>query len=189
MTSPWLDSPTRYGRITRFLHWTIALLLTWQFLGMIFKVTLGRRHELTSLFASDHKAVGTVLMVLILIRALWALAQWRKRPRYPATWLGRAAGAGHIVLYLLMLYIPTVALMREYGRTGALVLWGVEIFGERAEAISALTAPASASHGLMGWLLFTLILGHILMALVHQYHWRDQTLSRMAGRNAGTEPG
>ncbi len=156
---------------------------------MIFKVTLGRRHDLTALFASDHKAVGLTLMVLIAIRVIWALSQWRNRPRYPATWLGRAAAAGHIVLYLAMLYIPTVALMREYGRTGALVIRGVEVFSERAESIPWLIAPASASHGLMGWLLFTLILGHILMALVHQYHWRDQTLTRMAGRNrSGEEP-
>lgn len=188
MTSRWLDSPTRYGRVTRILHWGMAVLLAWQFLGMVFKVTLGRRHDLTALFASDHKSVGATLALLILLRVLWALGQWRRRPRYPATALGRAAVAGHAALYLLMLYIPTVALMREYGRTGELVVWGVQVFSGRAEAVPWLIAPASASHGLMGWLLFALIIGHVVMALVHQFHWRDQTLSRMAGRT-GTAGG
>ena len=32
-SSVWLDTPARYGRISRWLHWGMALLFAWQFIA------------------------------------------------------------------------------------------------------------------------------------------------------------
>jgi cytochrome b561 len=35
---PWKDTPTHYGRTSRWLHWRIGALLIWQLGGMTAKV-------------------------------------------------------------------------------------------------------------------------------------------------------
>ena len=37
-------------------------------------------------------------------------------------------------------------------------------------------------HGVLGWALLALIVGHMLMVLVHRYFWKDEVAQRMLGR-------
>lgn len=180
MASRWLDSPVRYGLTTRLLHWSIALLFAWQFAGMLIKITVGR-HPVTAFLVPTHKPIGTLLMLLIAARALWAFSQWRRRPGHPRTLVGRAATAGHAVLYALMIYVPAVALLREYGGTRAFAPWGIPVFSERAQEIGWMLTLANASHALLAWILLGLIAGHVAMVAVHQWWWRDDTLKKMTG--------
>src|SRR5690606_36021549 len=79
MTKQWRDSPTRYGAISRLLHWAMAALLGWQFMCMAVKLIVGRA-PLTSFLVGTHKSVGILLLTLGLLRVLWALAQRHRRP-------------------------------------------------------------------------------------------------------------
>lgn len=187
MASRWLDSPARYGLITRLLHWSIALMFVWQFTGMLIKITIGR-HPVTSFMVAQHRPMGTLLMLLIAGRAIWAFSQWRRRPAHPPTFVGRAATAGHAALYALMIYVPAIALLREFGRTRAFAPWGIPLFSERAEEIVWMVATANASHGLIGWILLAVIAGHIAMVAVHHWWWRDDTLRKMTGPTAPQNP-
>ncbi len=180
MTSRWMDSPQRYGLITRLLHWGMAALFAWQFLGMGVKLVLGR-HALTAFWVGTHKPVGTLLMLLILVRGLWGLSQWRQRPPHPHTLVGRAAVAGHALLYALMFYVPAVALLREYGSGRGFAPWGIPLFPATGEQIAWMLAPANLSHGLLAWTLLAVVAGHVAMVAVHQWLWRDATLEKMSG--------
>lgn len=180
MTSRWMDSPQRYGLITRLLHWGMAALFAWQFLGMGVKLVLGR-HALTAFWVGTHKPVGTLLMLLILVRGLWGLSQWRQRPPHPRTLVGRAAVAGHALLYALMFYVPAVALLREYGSGRGFAPWGIPLFPATGEQIAWMLAPANLSHGLLAWTLLAVVAGHVAMVAVHQWLWRDATLEKMSG--------
>ena len=40
-------------------------------------------------------------------------------------------------------------------------------------------APASALHSWLGWLLLLLVVGHISMALIHHFVWKDGLINRM----------
>ena len=62
--SRWLDSPLRYGLVSRLLHWSMAALLLWQFASMAVKNIVGR-HPLTAFMVGSHKPVGTLLMLLV----------------------------------------------------------------------------------------------------------------------------
>lgn len=181
MSFRWTDSPLRYGLVTRVFHWGMTALFAWQFLGMGVKLTLGR-HPLTAFLVGTHKPVGTTLMLLILLRGAWGLSQWRNRPPHPPTLAGRLAPLGHALLYALMLYVPTVALLREYGAGRGFAPWGVPLFPATGEQIAWLMAPANLSHGVIAWTLLALIAGHIAMVALHHFVWRDATLARMAGR-------
>lgn len=178
--SVWLDSPDRYGRISRWLHWGMALLFAWQFVGMGLRLALGRT-PLVSFFVGSHGSVGLLLLILVLLRGAWGLANRRRRPPHGTGWLGRAAALGHGALYLLMVVVPLLAFVRAYGSGRAFTwfntvpLWGA---GPKNEA---LVAPAVA-HGPLAWTLLALIVGHVAMVLLHRWMWRDQVAQRMVGR-------
>ena len=175
----WLDTPERYGLVSRALHWLMAGLFLWQFLGMGLRLALGR-HPVSAFFVGTHAPLGTLLFLLVLLRGAWGLANARRRPPHGPGLAGRAAWAGHLVLYALMLAIPTLALLRQYGSGRAFAPFGIPLMpgGER---IPALMAPANAAHGNLAWLLLALIAGHVAMVVVHRLRGQD-VLPRMAGR-------
>jgi cytochrome b561 len=177
----WVDSPNRYGYVTRILHWIMAALLAWQFLSMACKLVLGRT-PLTAFMVGSHGQIGTVLMLLIVLRVIWAVCNRRTRPPHEQTWMGRGARAGHGLLYALMFIVPALALVRQYGSDRPLVVFGMRLMEPQPTKIEWLMAPANAVHGLLAWALLALIAGHVVMVMVHHYRWRDDTVSRMIGK-------
>ncbi|MDO5705963.1 MAG: cytochrome b [Paracoccus sp. (in: a-proteobacteria)] len=178
-----MDSPARYGAVSRFFHWSIAGLMIWQFLGMAIKVMLGRDAALTGMIAGSHQSLGFVLFVLIVLRVIWALANLHRRPPHEAGLAGLAAKAGHVVLYALMILVPAVALIRAWGSDRAYVVFGWPVFPARAEGDVVQWAVDLGGnwHGEAGWLLAVLIVGHAVMAIWHTAVRRDGTMTRMAG--------
>lgn len=176
----WTDDGYRYGRITRLLHWVVAALLTWQFAGMAIKLIVGRA-PITAFWVGTHKGVGTMLMVLILVRAAWGLYNMARRPGHGGGLWGLAAKIGHLALYGLMLVVPAIALLRQYGSGKPLEVFGATVLNKGGAEIGWMTAPANAAHGLLAWVLLAAIAGHIAMVLVHRYVWNDGTTRRMLG--------
>ncbi|GAA5236652.1 cytochrome b [Verticiella sediminum] len=174
------DTPTGYGLISRCLHWGMALLFLWQFTGMILRITLGRT-PLVSFWVGTHASVGTLLFALVVLRIVWALLNLRHRPPHGGGTRGLAVRVGHAALYALMLVIPGLAILRAYGSGKGLNFFGMTLIEPTGVQVPALTAPASAFHGLLAWVLLAAIAGHIVMVIVHQRLWRDDVASRMMG--------
>lgn len=172
------DDPARFGLVTRVLHWTMAALFAWQFAGMIVKVTVGRS-PLTAFLVGTHGSVGALLLLLLAVRGLWGLYNLSRRPSYAPGFLGLAAVVGHLALYGLMLVVPMLALLRQYGSDRPFLFFGIELLPGRPEKIEWMMAPADLLHGVLGWTLLALIIGHILMVLVHRYVWNDGLVERM----------
>lgn len=176
------DTPLHYGTVSRALHWSIAVLMLWQFGGMLSKLALGRDHALTELLAGNHGQVGTVLFVLIVIRLIWAFGNRNQRPAPQPGLMGYAARLGHFAMYVIMLLVPVAALVRAWGGERAFAPFGFEIFPARAdsEVITAATEFGNNLHGEFAWILGILILGHVVMALFHHFVLRDGLLRRIA---------
>lgn len=174
----WMDNSAGYGYVSRFLHWSMALLFTWQFASALLRV-FADETPVQVFFWRTHHSIGFSLFVLVLLRGAWGLINARRRPAHAQSLLGRAAFAGHIALYALMVAVPLLAIVRAYGRGRGFPPFGVPLFTPTGVEIPALTAPANALHGLLGWTLLALVAGHIAMVLIHRYLWRDDTLSRM----------
>ena len=181
MTNPWRDNAERYGRVTRWLHWTIAAVLAWQFAGMAIKLIVGRA-PITAFWVGSHVSVGTLLFALIAARLVWALVERPRRPPHASGLVGRAAPWGHRLLYTLMLVVPTLALVRHLGAGRDLAPFGLMLIPGDGNRIDWLTAPADALHAPLAWLLLALIAGHVAMVAVHHFAWRDDTARRMIGR-------
>ena len=169
------DSAQRYGAVSRLLHWAMAALLVWQYLTVI----VPEGHFLESIVGGTHKATGLLLMVLVVIRLLWALFNSSRRPA-PVSTLSRF---GHLALYGLLFVIPFVALLRQYGSGREFVAFGMTIMTGFSDAkIEWMIAPASLLHGNLGWLLLVMVIGHVAMAFVHRRQGGEDVLARMIGR-------
>lgn len=173
-----LDNTQRYGLVTRALHWLMAAIFLWQFIGMGLRLALGRT-PLVGFFVSSHGALGAVLFVLVAIRILWGLLNRNRRPAYEHGLLGLLAKAGHLGLYALMVIVPGLALLRAWGSGRGFQPFGIPVFPATGEQIAWATAPANALHGVLAWVLLVLIAGHVFMVLVHQFIFRDNVASRM----------
>lgn len=178
---PWRDTPAAYGLVTRCLHWSMAALFAWQWLSMACRLIFGRT-PVTAVMVGSHAAVGTVLLILVLVRIGWFLANRQHRPSHQGDRLAGLARAGHALLYALMLVIPAIALLRHYGAGRPLSILGVPVLQARPEKIEWMIAPANAVHGWLGWLLLAVVVGHVGAVLLHRFVWRDGVTARMLGR-------
>ena len=177
------DSHERYGVISRPVHWGMAALMLWQFSGMLSKITLGKDSALTKALSGNHTEIGTLLLILIVFRIVWAFLNRNNRPPHEKGLAGLAAKAGHLALYALMALVPVTAVIRAWGGEWGYSPFGIQIFAGREpdQVITTATAIGSNFHGELAWIMGALILGHIFMALAHHLLARDGTLKRMAG--------
>lgn len=158
------DTNERYGAVSCFLHWGMALLFLWQFLTASAHAFLDDT-PVEEFMWSSHKPLGLLLLILVAIRGLWALANISRRPHS----VSMAAKLGHIALYLLMFVIPTLALLRQYGSGRAFEPFGLPLMqGSPGDKIEWMMMPANLLHGFLGWTLLALVIGHIVMAWVHR---------------------
>ena len=172
------SAPTRYSRVSRYLHWGMALLFVWQFATVGARV-LFPESMLDELLWGTHRPLGALLMLLVLVRLVWALLERSSRP--PA--LNAAARFGHLALYALMVVVPLIGLIRQYGSGRAFSPFGIPLMpGFEGDRIEWMTALGSNFHGLLGWTLLVLIVGHAGMAIWHRRAGDQDALARMAPR-------
>lgn len=167
------DNTQRYGIISRLLHWTMAA----GFAFMLFTVIMWKTNEEYFSLMAYHKSVGFLLAVLIVIRLVWAAMNLTKRP--PSNLVAKL---GHLALYGLMLAVPFIGLLRQYGSAkGSLAVFGVEVMGKAPEKVEWMAQLGNAAHGKLGFILFVLAIGHIGFAIWHQIKG-EKILNRMAGK-------
>lgn len=173
------DSRTGYGLVSRTLHWGMALLFVWQF-TTVFLSAVAEDTAVERFFWGTHYSVGFTLWALVLARGAWGLSQFRHRPRHEGPrLLARAATLGHLALYVLMVVVPSLAILRAANNGRGFSVYGIQLVAPGGAANPSLTAPANLLHGFLGWTLFALIAVHIAMALWHGLVRRDATLRHM----------
>ncbi|ALM52238.1 cytochrome b [Halomonas huangheensis] len=173
---PAMDTPQRYGTLTRALHWGVAALVVWQ-LTTATVTSLAEDSWLDELLWATHKPTGFSILVLMVLRLGWALVNHARRPAS----VSALARLGHIVLYALLLVIPSIALLRQYGSGRSFEPFGLPLMsGFESGKIEWLMAPANLLHGWLGWTLFVLALVHVLMAFHRRFSRKaEDVLPRM----------
>lgn len=173
------DTGQGYGPISRSFHWSMALLILWQALSVLLRITADET-PISDFFWGTHYSVGFTIWWLAILRGSWGLSQLRSRPAHEGPAILRAgATIGHALLYILMIVVPSLAILRAAGGRNGLTVYGIQLVAGRPEPIAALTAPANAAHKLLGFVLLALIAGHIAFALWHGLVRKDGTLRRM----------
>ena len=172
------DNATRYGSVSRLLHWLMAIIFGVQFLSALSHYAF-EDSAFEAMFMPWHKPLGFTLLMLVAVRIVWALIQRSQRPPM----VSNAARLGHLALYALMLVVPTLALLRQYGSGRSFEPFGLPLMaGFDGPKIDWMVDLGSLLHGELGWLMLLLILGHIIMTVVHRRRGGDEdVLPRMWG--------
>lgn len=160
----WKDNTERYGRVTRAFHWGMVALLSWQFASALARKFFEDSAAEQFLW-STHRPLGFLLLVVLILRVVWAISQRAHRPpsvHWPAL-------TGQITLYLMTFLVPCIALLRQYGSGRAFEPFGIPLFsGWDGQRIDWMVSLGGLLHGEMGWVLLALIIGHAGMAIWHR---------------------
>ena len=174
----WRNSASRFGLVTRGLHWGMAALV-------IFMLSLGTRLAdiepgLANLWLySLHKTLGFLVLLLTFVRLIWHRISPPPPPLGPATALThRAARLTHAAIYLCLLAIPFSCWIAS-SATGLDVMildrWTVPAIAPVSEAWED---GFFAAHALLTKALMGLLLLHLCGALLRGLS-RDGTIGRM----------
>lgn len=171
-----VDTRERYGNISRILHWDMALLIGWQLLKIFDRVADGE-HWIGQTLVPWHVSIGTLLLLLIALRIVWAVKQKDNRPEQdPAT--AFLVKAGHFLLYAGMVLMPVTGVLTMLGGGYGWTAFGIELVA-KGDKIPWMASLGSL-HSPIAWALLILIVGHSGIALLHHVIRKDDVLRRMA---------
>jgi len=175
---------TPYRPAQRLLHWLVALCLpTLLVLGLWMTARAGANlwDDQTNLLYGLHKALGFIVLLLMLLRLFFKLRI--AAPTYPASLTPLhilVAKIMHGLLYTLLFVVP---LLGWAGVTAYPAL--ITVAGYHLPAMpwvvqnEALAKQLFALHGTLAFVLAALIICHIAAALVHLFFKRDGVFERM----------
>jgi cytochrome b561 len=170
------DTSNRYGSITRFFHWVVALLVLQQFFKFADRINDGE-HWLGDTFGHLHSGMGVIILALVLLRLLWTWKQRRNRPVNTGV-DGLIANAVHGVIYFCLLAMPFLGALYIHGKGYAVKIFGMEILAKPAGEVDWALA-LGVYHSPLAFLLIVLVLGHIAAAIYHHCFKKDDVLKRM----------
>jgi cytochrome b561 len=168
------NSADRYGAVSRFLHWVMALLI----LAMIgvgaYMSDLAREDPLRAQLYGMHKAVGVTLLGMAVIRILWVLVS--RPPVMPAAlqrWEVVLAKSTVGLLYLLMLATPIAGYLMSNTGGKPISYFGLfelpPLMGENHDLHEILEEV----HEVLAFTVLALAALHIAGALKHRFIDKD----------------
>ncbi|MCQ9617468.1 cytochrome b/b6 domain-containing protein [Paenalcaligenes niemegkensis] len=164
-----------YDSVTRFFHWAMAVGFAWMLFTALVRF-FADETPLSDAVWPWHRPVGFTLFLLWWLRAAWAFMH---RAQYQA--LSMAAKWGHRFIYALMLAVPSIALLRQYGSGRAFNYFGIPVMQASDNTIKWMTDLGGLLHGELGWLLFATVLGHVSMVFWHRRDSQTNVLPKMLG--------
>ncbi len=171
------DTEHRYGTVTRVLHWTMAVLYLSQFLKFGDRINEGE-HWIGQTLVPTHVSLGLILLVLVVLRLLWAVRQ-AARPVHEGS-AAMLVKLGHRLLYVVMLLMPITGMLYMLGNGYGLSFFGIPLVG-KSETETGWMLTIGSLHSPLAWLFALLVIAHIVIALYHHFIVKDDTLRRMAG--------
>jgi cytochrome b561 len=166
-----------YGRVARFLHWLVVVLIAMQF---VIGWTMPGVHRDTQPLGliGWHLVVGATLIAAMAVRIVWRVTH-KPPPHALPLVLSAVSRATHFLLYTLLIAVPLLGWANASSR-GWVVGW---IGMLRLPALTPTGSPFGHAmgdvHGELAWVLFALICMHVAAALFHRFVLKDRVLQRM----------
>jgi len=186
-TSNALDLPKhnetdRYGRVSRFLHWTTALLFIFMIPTGIFFSMLPSDSWLRSGYTVVHKTIGIIILGLVIARVVWNRRS--KRPALDSSLKPmdrKLAHKAHILLYVLMFAVPITGYFMTSFHGYPSYFFTIKIPPFVAE--SDIYQVWGLFHKyLLQYLIYIVLGAHILGVLKHHFIDKHKTaINRMVG--------
>lgn len=174
------NETTRYGRVSRMIHWTTAILFIVMIPMGIFMSMIPSDSWLRIEYAVAHETIGVIILGLAIMRVIWN--RRTKRPELDPSLKPverKLAHRAHLVLYFLMFAVPITGYVMTTMHGFPLSFFNLKIGAIWGE--SGLYVVWGLFHKYILQYVIYLILGaHILGALKHQIiDKHDNALKRM----------
>ena len=179
------NSSSRYGWVSIFMHWGVALAVFGLFALGLWMVGLDYYSTWRKDAPDLHKSIGLTLFAVMLLRMVWRFVSPPPPTLSSYSRLTRlGAKVGHSFLYLSLFAVMIAGYLISTA-DGA----GIAVFGlfEVPALVSGLPDQADVAgvvHLYLAWALVVFAGLHALAALKHHFIDRDATLARMLGRKA-----
>lgn len=171
----------RYGRVSRLLHWTIAILFIAMIPMGIFATIIPEGTPYRLEYYVVHKTIGVIIFGLVVVRLIWNRRS--RRPQLDATLKPverKLAHRAHIALYFIMIALPVTGfIMTSYfGAPTYFFAWEMQPLWEVSE--KGVVLWGLLHKYLLPYLIYVILGAHVLGALKHQFLDRHtKILSRM----------
>jgi len=168
-----------WGTLAKLLHWMVAALVFLQMALGWAAVTWRLSPTKLDLFVF-HKSIGMLVLLLMIVRVAWRTVN--TAPSLPADMRPleqRSAHASHLLLYLLLLFMPLTGwIVTSAANIPFRMFWLIPL--PPIVAPDKPTADAAASMHLVLFVVLSLLLAlHVAAALRHHFFRHDDVLARM----------
>ena len=170
----------RYGRVSRLLHWTIAILFISLIPMGIFSSMIPEETSYRNAYYVVHKTIGVTVFLLVIVRLIWNKIS--KRPALDNTLTPtekKLAHRAHNILYFMLLVIPiTGFMMTSYHGYGTFFFfWELPPLWEQSNVYQIW---GGFHKYLLPYIVYIILGAHILGALKHQFiDKHDSAFKRM----------
>lgn len=174
-----LNSPTRYDRLTMSLHWLTALLVIGLFASAQIWDQLAKGTPLRKGLQSLHISCGILLAVIVIARLIWRLTRGRRLPSVNRGAMNILAKTAHLALYALLLSQIALGFVFRWAQAEPFNFFGLIDVPTLMTFDKSMKSVFGGLHEQVAWAIVILAGLHAVMALVHHYGLRDNTLNRM----------
>ena len=170
----------RYGRVSRLLHWTIAILFSSLIPMGIFSSMIPEETSYRNAYYVVHKTIGVTVFLLVIVRLIWNKIS--KRPALDNTLTStekKLAHRAHNILYFMLLVIPiTGFMMTSYHGYGTFFFfWELPPLWEQSNVYQIW---GGFHKYLLPYIVYIILGAHVLGALKHQFiDKHDSAFKRM----------
>ena len=177
------NDPDAYGRVSRMIHWTTAILFIALIPMGIFTSMIPEDAPWRNAYYVIHKSLGISVFVLVLARLCWNLGS--PRPALDASlkrWERRLAKGAHLALYALLLAVPITGLVMTtfHGYPSYFFAWELEPLWNESE--TGTLAWGVFHKYILPTVVYLVLAGHVLGALKHRFlDGKPHALRRMVG--------
>ncbi|MAJ94113.1 MAG: hypothetical protein CMH01_01035 [Marinovum sp.] len=174
------NDKNRYGRVSRLLHWTIAILFISLIPMGIFASMIPEGTNYRNAYYVVHKTIGVTIFFLVIFRLIWNKISQRPALDNSLTLTEKKlAHRAHNTLYFMMLVIPiTGFMMTSYHGYGTFFFfWELPPLWEQSNVYQIW---GGFHKYLLPYLVYIVLGAHILGALKHQFiDKHDSVFKRM----------
>lgn len=173
------NTKTYYGRVAQFFHWLIFLLVATTIpLGFLMGTVANK--EQRSQLVNTHKLIGVSILILMLLRLLWALTNVKPGlPFQTPNWQRLAERSVHFVLYAGLIIMPLSGLIGSVAAGHPPHLGDFVISLPISQSKTLPDIMFDYIHNPLAFILIGFIVLHIVAALYHHFIKRDDVLRRM----------
>lgn len=171
---------SQYGVVAKFFHWLIFFLVFFMiFLGFLLGLEVVKNKELSTELLNIHKLTGLSILILMILRAIWASIN--PKPLLPPgtpSWQRYAERIVHFSLYGSLIIMPLAGWVSAVaaGHPPKLFGWEITLPIPKSESLSD---TAFSVHVTFAIIIIVLVSIHVAAAFYHYFIKKDDILQRM----------